>query len=96
MGSRRSDDHESNNSAIIDTLSYTIHTKLGLTTFIQAGSNCVQTSWMGYELLERARASRTLNLLKIVCEPSHSEAVLKNIVRTSLVWQGLNVDGYKG
>ena len=44
------------------------HTKLVLTTFFRMGSNCGQTSWTKYKLPQRARTSRTLNLLKIVCQ----------------------------
>ena len=47
--------------------------------------NVVQTSWTGYKLSECARMSRTLNLLKVFWQSSHSEPILKNEARTSLV-----------
>ena len=46
---------------------------------------------MGYKLPEWASTSRTLNPLKGFWQSSHSEPILKNILRTSLVWTGYKV-----
>ena len=48
----------------------------------------LQSSWTGYKLHGHARTSWTLNLLTIFWQPSCSEPVLMNVVRTSLVWWG--------
>ena len=53
--------------------------------------NIVQTSWTDYKLHGWARTSRTLNLLKVFWQPSHSEPILGNVVGTSLVSQGLYI-----
>ena len=49
----------------------------------------VQTSWTGYKLPEWARTSRTLNVLKLFWQSSRSEPVLRNVMRTSLIWRGI-------